>query len=508
MVMFYEGCITLRDSYSLKFENAINTNNDKEFIKLMEVFDKISSDRKNEALELYDFIVKLILEKKRVNLLKELKEKIPEYLPRVFKYIEKPNFFNFSLKNIIKDIVLISRFSPNGTTILANYIKNENFNEKYFEELNILVSTKNKTDYHKEISNLMYSCIDKNISIEKIFKILEKEDNKLNIKEILEYLKGNKKTPLMYAMEKNDFNNFEYIYSLHNPFEIINNRAVNDGNLFHFLFDISYKDNHPKMLELMINRNSDQLLNVNMHGQNCLFYVFKNTQSSENSHVYSLFNMVLDTNLIDINHQDRIENTLLHLAFLNKNYTIVQKLLDKGADYQLKNRNNFTPFALALTEKNFYDNNYLLYSNNPKFRDKKEFKYNLIKKMFNLYNVSNNELIKAFSLVIRQYDHNEPTKKCFYSIIEVLKERDCKFELNEMVTNDFWNILAALKSNEEFTNNTGRWFLNQAIKNKFPLDKERNKTFIVLFSEYEKEELNKIMKEKNLDISVKSKKRL
>lgn len=218
--------------------------------------------------------------------------------------------------------------------------------------------------------------------------------------------------------------------------------------------------------------------------------------------------MVLDTNLININHQDRIENTLLHLAFLNKNYTIAQKLLDKGADYQLKNRNDFTPFALALTEKNFYDNNYLLYSNTPKFRDKKEFKYNLIKKMFNLYNVPNNELIKAFGLVIRQYDHNESIRKCFYSMIEVLKERECQFNLNIDITNDFWEIMGVLKSNKDFTNNTGLWFLNNAIENKFPSNKESNKTFINLFSEYEKEELNKIMKEKDLGMSVKSKKRL
>lgn len=508
MAMFYEGCITLRDSYSRKFEAAINENNGKEFVKLIEVFDNISSDKKNEALDLYDFIVKLILEKKRVSFLKELKEKIPEYLPRVFKYIEKPSFFNFALKNLIKDIILSSRFAPNGTTILSNYIKNEKFNENYFEELNQLVLTKNKTDYHKEISNLMFSCIDKHMSIENMFNIIAKKDNKLNIKEILEYLKGNKNTSLMYAIEKNSIKNFEYIYSLYNPFEIINNRTANGGNLFHFLFDISYKDNHPKMLELMISKDSNELLKLNNYAQNCLFNVFKNTQSAEKSHVYSLFNRVLETNIIDLNHQDRIGNTLLHFAFLNKNYTIAQKLLDKGADYGLKNRNDFSPFSLALTEKNFYDNNYLLYSNNPKFRDKNEFKFNLVKNMFNLYNVPNNEIIKAFSLVIRQYDHNESTRKCFYSMVEVLKDRDCKFNLNEMVTNDFWNVLGSLKSNEEFTNNTGRWFLHNAIENKFPAGKEKNKTFIALFSEYEKEELYKIMKEENIDMSIKTKARL
>lgn len=66
---------------------------------------------------------------------------------------------------------------------------------------------------------------------------------------------------------------------------------------------------------------------------------------------------------VDINFGDHNGNTPLHIAVATNNLEVAKLLLEKGANLEIKNKNNLTPLSLAI----------FCYEKNPKYLDMIKF---------------------------------------------------------------------------------------------------------------------------------------
>ncbi len=91
-----------------------------------------------------------------------------------------------------------------------------------------------------------------------------------------------------------------------------------------------------------------------------------------------------------INAEDADQNTLLHHAIRNNNVKAVKRLLEKGADYTVKNKNSLTPICYAA----YYGNKKIIDLLLNKINDNEQQKYLLYHSLNFAIQKKNNSLIK------------------------------------------------------------------------------------------------------------------
>jgi len=135
-----------------------------------------------------------------------------------------------------------------------------------------------------------------------------------------------------------------------------NNKFINIVKLS--TFDINYTDpvngnnilmlsamTRPDLITDIIKRNPDLIYEINHKGENALILACK---ANNYKSVDILLNYPVYTN---IDSQDVKGNTALHYAVKCRNPLLIQKLIENGADKELKNFEDQSPYDLALGDK-------------------------------------------------------------------------------------------------------------------------------------------------------------
>ena len=73
---------------------------------------------------------------------------------------------------------------------------------------------------------------------------------------------------------------------------------------------------------------------------------------------------LLENNKIDISSKDKDGRSLMHYAVMDKNKELIELLLEKGADINLRDKKGKTPINLFFTDKDYYDETSNLAFNN------------------------------------------------------------------------------------------------------------------------------------------------
>lgn len=346
-----------------------------------------------------------------------------------FLFLNYYDQINFNLINLNKKTLLMEICFHGEFYILNNFLK---LNEVYKED-EIL---KNLLQDEEELIRNDKGIIEKNSNTNHIIENKEIElNNLLNNEKLKKY--SNNKLKINYFLLDNNNKNFLF-YLLYNP---------NNLNIFYYLL----LKLHPKLLKVLI-------LSTDLYGSSLLHYIsklknysniqinsqkiisgsgknainfIKNEKNSKGSDENKLKNNDLnyDFNLIKtiirillsyslpINLTEKYTlDTSLHLAYRDKNYLLVDFLLDYEANPFIKNFNNESVYHLIFNElKN------KIFSN-------KTFN-NLYTEELNFQNIFNND--ESLNEFISQYKIKEKYKiflKLFYKIKK-------KFGLNKNYSN-------------------------------------------------------------------------
>jgi len=137
---------------------------------------------------------------------------------------------------------------------------------------------------------------------------------------------------------KNKNNKFSrYLINKSSSFDIDYTDPINRNNIL--MFSVITK---PYLITEILNKKPDLLHEINHKGENALIIACK---ANNYESVVTLLNYPIHVN---INSQDKIGNTALHYAIECRNPLVVQKLIEKGANMQLKNFNNQSSYDLAI----------------------------------------------------------------------------------------------------------------------------------------------------------------
>jgi ankyrin repeat protein len=167
----------------------------------------------------------------------------------------------------------------------------------------------------------MSSPIEKEIKGGKLETITEENVNELDMYE---------RPAIFYAIS---VNNYEIVSELIKLGAKIDTRDKHGKTLLYYAKNI-------KMLKLLVEpivdteNNTDNTENTNTNTDNT-----ENTNTNENNNTKKI-------NLKIINQQDKSGNTLLHYAYHESNYEIVNYLESIGSEKTIKNTHGFTPYEM------------------------------------------------------------------------------------------------------------------------------------------------------------------
>ncbi|ORX82169.1 ankyrin [Anaeromyces robustus] len=132
----------------------------------------------------------------------------------------------------------------------------------------------------------------------------------------------------------------------HPTFDLDYTDPTNGNNIL--MFSVITK---PYLIPEILNKKPEFLHEINSKGENALIIACK---ANNYESVISLLNYPVS---ININHQDELSNTALHYAVECRNPIIVQELINKKANDQLKNIEGKSPYDLAndLGDKNILE---------------------------------------------------------------------------------------------------------------------------------------------------------
>jgi len=181
-------------------------------------------------------------------------------------------------------------------------------------------------------------------------------------------------TPAMIFLLVNDRNTFEFVMK-HREIDLTKKNKYGENvtsiymkckfnDLYHNVlnsptFDYNYIDpingnnilmisaiTEPSYISKILVKKPEFLYEINNKGENALMIACK---ANNKSSVLSLLN-----HPVPVNNQDQLGNTALHYAVACKNPIIVHHLIEKGANYQLKNEEGKSAYDLAteLGDKN------------------------------------------------------------------------------------------------------------------------------------------------------------
>jgi len=149
--------------------------------------------------------------------------------------------------------------------------------------------------------------------------------------------KGN--TALMVAIK--NFCNLSMIKMMVNRGANINKQNLDGNTALMFLLQIDSSEIQVDTVKFLIEKKAHLKL-VNKNKQNSLFLAVLNNRKK-------YFNMIVDTNIINLNDQDDKGNTLLHYACSNQRREHLAKLLIKhGVNLNMKNVKGNTALVLAI----------------------------------------------------------------------------------------------------------------------------------------------------------------
>jgi ankyrin len=121
-------------------------------------------------------------------------------------------------------------------------------------------------------------------------------------------------------------------------------------NPFHYLSSISSKNDIGKITDLIdVLHQLNYDINATSNAGNTVIHNMMNSKLG--SGISIVINKLIERGL-DINKTTRSGDTALHIAVQCKNIEAIKALLEKGADYNIKNVNNITPLELATKSDN------------------------------------------------------------------------------------------------------------------------------------------------------------
>lgn len=500
MAMYYEGSVTLSETFGRRAFDLIISNDINQYTDLLK---KLSTSNKDSTfLSLLDGLIDRSIEYNRPKFIAVFAEIFPQYKDRIFKYIKKPGFWNFSMKKVLNK--LLSDYKENDFYI-SFYTQNESFNTKFFQYLNSKIyksisTDKQKNNYSEDLMNTFFYCAETGRNkIEDIYASL-KNNKYFNISEALNFSVNNE-TPLSLTMRNNDIINFNKIYSLfslHSVKHYFNPENDNATN-FHSLLSLKFQENHVEMLHILLNEEPFNLTALNNKGQHCLFSIFKNLYSKYSPDFFLLCEEIVNLNILDINHQDNLGNTCLNYAVLLKNYKAAQILLNKKANPHIVNKLGFNSFNLCLINSDFYRDTFTSTDGQPAFyltRDNShQFYFNtpFISDLFNKYNPSKADLVSSFEIVLknRECQNSDDIRHNLEYIIYLLKKNNDNYSFSQETANLFWKALKFMDNSNNNQYKTGFWFMEHSLDAKFPDNRHSfDDNYLKIFIDYEKHVIN------------------
>jgi len=97
----------------------------------------------------------------------------------------------------------------------------------------------------------------------------------------------------------------------------------------------------PYLITDLLNKKPELLHEINFKGETSLMVACK-------ANNYKSVETLLNQDHINVNNQDKNGNTALHYAIQCRNPQMIQKLIECGANVQLKNSNDQSPYDLAM----------------------------------------------------------------------------------------------------------------------------------------------------------------
>lgn len=124
--------------------------------------------------------------------------------------------------------------------------------------------------------------------------------------------------------------------------------------------------NNLKMVELLlIHLDNKNLVNIpDKNGLNSLIYAVKSGN-------VPLVEMLVKEKYVNLDHQDKDKNTSLHYSVIQRNYELIDLLVDNGADIDVQNADGQTALMVAAKAGDDKLTDYLLdYGADKKLRDR------------------------------------------------------------------------------------------------------------------------------------------
>ena len=140
----------------------------------------------------------------------------------------------------------------------------------------------------------------------------------------------------------------------------------------------------PIQLNQILSNNPSIVNSIDYKGETILSYALNN-----NNH--EIFDLILNSPILNLNYKDNNGNSYLHLAVMNQNEKIVKTLIKKGINLNLQNNSGNTALHLAYEYTNgsiikiLTSNGINSLIKNKDNKIAKEIKGNKIKKMNCLY---------------------------------------------------------------------------------------------------------------------------
>ena len=101
----------------------------------------------------------------------------------------------------------------------------------------------------------------------------------------------------------------------------------------------------PTKLEEILKNNPSLINSINERGETIL-------SNSLNTNNFEIFEILLNSPILDLKYKDNEGNSYLHLAVLNQNEKIVKALIKKGINLNMQNKNGNTALHLAYKYRN------------------------------------------------------------------------------------------------------------------------------------------------------------
>ncbi|AAZ30030.1 ank1 [Bracoviriform indiense] len=124
------------------------------------------------------------------------------------------------------------------------------------------------------------------------------------------------------------------------------NEFYNNNTIFHLIAEL----NCPEILDRFWNNTTDEqefkqhLQLKNTNGETCLHVAAKQQRGCCAERIIAqMFDMGADLNA----QEDGTGNTILHIAVKNKDYELVEYLLEQSSSRNIENNDRLTPYQLA-----------------------------------------------------------------------------------------------------------------------------------------------------------------